>query len=276
MPESEHRPAQPELRRHAHRPRHDRLDPTTLLFTLALAGFTAMLFGLLPAWQASRSDMVHTMKAGAGSIAPGTGGAQPPQPADRRRNRAGAGAARRRRPDADRASGICSAPGSASSPTACHVVAVTCRARSYDGRSRRSSSRRELLDDVRAQPGVQSAAFGNCAPVSGGCNGTLRDLAGPAAAAPGTAPAIGMMPVSPEYFQTLGIRLIEGRTFTDRDRDGQPRVVGHQRDRRARGCGRARIRSASVTPAQPASTTGRRRGRRHRRRCPLSSGRGRP
>ncbi len=50
------------------------LDWTTLLFTMGVAGVTVMLFGLLPAWHASRSEIVSTMKAGAGSIAPGTGG----------------------------------------------------------------------------------------------------------------------------------------------------------------------------------------------------------
>ena len=30
---------------------------------------------------------------------------------------------------------------------------------------------------------------------------------------------------SPEYFETLGIRLVRGRTFTDRDREGQPKVT---------------------------------------------------
>ncbi len=30
---------------------------------------------------------------------------------------------------------------------------------------------------------------------------------------------------SPEHFETLGIRLVRGRTFTDRDREGQPKVT---------------------------------------------------
>src|SRR5262249_7932797 len=82
----------------------------------------------------------------------------------------------------------------------------------------------QLLERLRAQPGVQAAAYGNCAPVSGGCNGTTatfpdRQLA------PGTAASVGIYWASPEYFGTLGIRLLKGRTFTDRDRTGQPKVV---------------------------------------------------
>ena len=81
-----------------------------------------------------------------------------------------------------------------------------------------------LLDDLRARPGVDMAAFGSCAPVSGGCSRTLA-IRPEREVPPGAAPIVGVLPASPEYFQTLGIPLIKGRTFTDRDRDGQPRVV---------------------------------------------------
>ena len=39
---------------------------TTLLFTLGVTVLTAVLFGLVPAWHASRSDIVTTMKSGRG------------------------------------------------------------------------------------------------------------------------------------------------------------------------------------------------------------------
>jgi putative ABC transport system permease protein len=42
------------------------LDLTTVVFTLALALVTALVFGLMPAWQASRADVAHTLKAGGG------------------------------------------------------------------------------------------------------------------------------------------------------------------------------------------------------------------
>ena len=51
------------------------LDLTALLFTLAVTVLTAVLFGLMPAWHASRSDIVATMKtSGAGAIAQGVRG----------------------------------------------------------------------------------------------------------------------------------------------------------------------------------------------------------
>ena len=51
------------------------LDLTTLMFTSGIAVLTAVLFGLLPAWRASRADVINTMKAsGSGSIAHGMRG----------------------------------------------------------------------------------------------------------------------------------------------------------------------------------------------------------
>ena len=43
--------------------------------------------------------------------------------------------------------------------------------------------------------------------------------------APGQEPSIGVHWASPDLFKTMGIQLVRGRTFTDRDREGQPKVV---------------------------------------------------
>src|SRR5262249_47817815 len=82
----------------------------------------------------------------------------------------------------------------------------------------------QLLDRLRAQPGIQSVAYGNCAPVSGGCNGTIATFPD-RALAPGTEPSVGIYWASPDYFHTMGIRVVNGRVFSDRDREGQPKVV---------------------------------------------------
>lgn len=49
----------------------------------------------------------------------------------------------------------------------------------------------DLLDRVRALPGVESVAYTNCAPVSGGCNATNAEFPGKPPAAKGTEPAGG-------------------------------------------------------------------------------------
>jgi predicted permease len=82
-----------------------------------------------------------------------------------------------------------------------------------------------VLDRVRALPGVNAAALTYRLPLELGITRT------PLAAYPFTAPADGAWPetefsaVSPGYFSTVGIALLEGRDFTDRDRAGAPRTV---------------------------------------------------
>jgi len=82
-----------------------------------------------------------------------------------------------------------------------------------------------LLERVRALPGVQSAAVGNCPPLNGGCNGTLIWFRDRPEVPEGGEPAVGVHMVSPDWFQTLGVRLVRGRDFSDADRRGGPRVV---------------------------------------------------
>jgi putative ABC transport system permease protein len=72
---------------------------------------------------------------------------------------------------------------------------------------------------------VESVAYGSCAPVSGGCNGTTIAFPDRPPAPPGTSPPVNVHWASPGYFETLGIGLIRGRFFDARDRAGQPKVV---------------------------------------------------
>ena len=82
----------------------------------------------------------------------------------------------------------------------------------------------QLLARLKATPGVESAGLGNCPPASGGCNETVIWFP-PAKPDWEKAPPVGVYWASPGYFETAGIRLIRGRTFTDQDRAGQPKVV---------------------------------------------------
>ena len=80
----------------------------------------------------------------------------------------------------------------------------------------------QLLTKLRARPGVEAAAFGHCAPVADGCNGTRAFFPDRPVLPPGGSPLVGVTWVSPGFFDSLGIRLVQGRGFTDRDRQGQP------------------------------------------------------
>jgi putative ABC transport system permease protein len=77
-----------------------------------------------------------------------------------------------------------------------------------------------LEQRVRALPGVQSAAFANRLPLRGGWSSGMQfDFAADRRASP------DFQAVSPGYFETLGIPLARGRLFTTGDRGGAQGVA---------------------------------------------------
>ncbi len=106
-------------------------------------------------------------------------------------------------------------------PTGVLTVALELPEASY-GAEQGGAFYGRLLERVRAVPGIESAGFGSCAPVSGLCNQTRMTFIDPPRDDFGL---IGMHWATPEYFSTLGITLLEGRSFDDRDRADRPKVV---------------------------------------------------
>jgi putative ABC transport system permease protein len=83
----------------------------------------------------------------------------------------------------------------------------------------------ELLDRLSALPGVASAALGDCAPLSGGCNGTLIDLMDRPKVDFAHMPSVGVSWATPGWFATMRVPLKRGRPFASTDRAGMPKVV---------------------------------------------------
>jgi putative ABC transport system permease protein len=83
----------------------------------------------------------------------------------------------------------------------------------------------QVLDRVKALPGVASVAAGGGLPMMGygGLAGLV--LGGQPEPPPGMAPDTPYTVVSPGYFGTLGITLVAGREFSDSDREGAPEVA---------------------------------------------------
>ncbi|MEZ5317433.1 MAG: ABC transporter permease [Vicinamibacterales bacterium] len=81
------------------------------------------------------------------------------------------------------------------------------------------------LARLRAIPGVEQVATIDAAPLTDDRQGTSFSLDGAPPFPAGQEPAINFSFVSPGYFETLGIRLVEGRTFTPADRAGSAPVV---------------------------------------------------
>ncbi|MEO8504684.1 MAG: ABC transporter permease [Acidobacteriota bacterium] len=97
-----------------------------------------------------------------------------------------------------------------------HYTTAELRAHFYDA----------LLERARALPGVNIAAISSTYPLDSAGNNILGVLAkGQPTSFGAVLPQAQFEAASPEFFQTVGVRLLQGRTFTDADRVGAPPVV---------------------------------------------------
>jgi putative ABC transport system permease protein len=81
------------------------------------------------------------------------------------------------------------------------------------------------LTNVKALPGVESAAFTLSLPIAGSSWGSVFIVSDQPVPERSQIPSAAFNPVSPEYFQTMGIRLLRGRSFTEADGPESPEVV---------------------------------------------------
>jgi len=194
---------------------------------VAIAGVTslaALLFGLGPAWRASRRDPIDTMKTStSGSVSHGTRGLS-------LRNLFVVG-------EMAIALVVLTAGGLMVKsvlrlqatelgfrPASLLSVRMVLPGPQYNP-ARASQFLMDLIERLESRPGMQSVAYGSCAPVTGGCNRTSAKFPGRVLPPDRTETPIGVLWASPRYFETMGIRLLRGRLFTPHDRAGQPKVV---------------------------------------------------
>ena len=87
----------------------------------------------------------------------------------------------------------------------------------------------DLIARVRALPGVQSAAFARLTPLDYGTYSSTPIAVDGYQPPPEEQPTVDFNQVSPDYFATLGIRLLSGREFTRADdENAQPVAVVNQ------------------------------------------------
>jgi putative ABC transport system permease protein len=79
---------------------------------------------------------------------------------------------------------------------------------------------RDVLDEVRAVPGVRDVALGDCSPLGDHCESTSIEVAGRVGAT-----HVMLASAAPGYFETLGTRLVRGRDFGPADTAGAEPVV---------------------------------------------------
>ena len=190
-------------------------------FTIAVAAATGLLFGLAPAWRGTRVEPQAAMKENARGVVEGS-------------TRFGLGKVLvmlqvalsllllvgaglllgtfRKLETLD--------PGFEPS----HVLLVNLDLRNaHYPKERLVSARQEMLERLRAIPGVRSASSSNNTPISG--SGWNEDIQVEGYTAKSQRDSlVWLYQVSPRFFETLGIPLIAGRDFDRRDTLSAPKV----------------------------------------------------
>jgi predicted permease len=103
-------------------------------------------------------------------------------------------------------------------------TAVNLVSAGYDAQ-RAQTFQDELLDRVRALPGVESAAFGRMTPLDYGSFSSTAIAVDGYQPPPDEQPIVQYNEVGPEYFATMGISLVSGREFTRADDEKAAQVA---------------------------------------------------
>jgi putative ABC transport system permease protein len=197
-----------------------RMDTRVMLFLAATATFTGVAFGLMPALQASRGDVNESLKEGGRGSSAGRASVRlrhafvVAQVALAFIFLVGGGLMIRsfqRAMAVDlgyQTEGIVAAYLPLKMDRNPEVVELT-------------QYIQQLLDEVRAVPGMRGAAVTTALPLRGWGDGMPMFLPASRDVQRGT----GFKIVSPDYFKTLGLRLVAGRVLDDRDSANAPPVV---------------------------------------------------
>lgn len=198
------------------------IDARVLVFTAGVALLTGVLFGLFPALQTSKSDLHAVLKEG------GRSGSA------RRSVRGlfvvaevalalvllvGAGLLLKsfqKLQDVD--------PGF--NPDHLLTMQISLPATKYREPQQVDGFFQQALDKIKALPGVQSAGVSTSVPMSGANSAGSFGIEGRTVAPGEMSPWGNRWFAGASYFQTLGVRLIKGRYFDDRDvRDAPPVAI---------------------------------------------------
>ena len=197
------------------------IDLRVLSFTFAISFLTVLAFGIAPALQASRTDLNDALKEGGRSGGSGR---------HRMRNLlvvsevalalvllVGAGLMVRSFAKLGQVhSGI--------NPENVLTMEVPLTRAKYPEPAQQSAFFHELMPRVAALPGVSSAAAVSDLPLRGGWGRSLT-VEGHPVLSVGQAPMINHAVVTPNYFRTMGIPLLQGRDFNEADQATAMRVT---------------------------------------------------
>ena len=200
------------------------LDTRVLLFTLAVSLFVGLLFGLVPALQATKPDSASAMKEGGRGSTSGRG---------RKILRdtlvvvevaiafvllAASGLLVR---SFFRLMNVDTGMNTTSVLTFGLPVSDT----QYPDPAALNVYYSQLADAVKAVPGVREVALSCAPPMSGSCYGMPFQLASKPIVDRANRQGRAYKVVSPAYFNAVGIKLLKGRFLNDHDRKGAPNAL---------------------------------------------------
>ncbi|HKO42401.1 MAG TPA: ABC transporter permease [Pyrinomonadaceae bacterium] len=199
------------------------LDKYVLGFTFGISLITGVIFGLIPAWHASRPDPGSALKAGG------------PRSSEGGHNRmrssliiaevalslmllVGAGLLIRTFTRLVNSNAGFATKGVLS-------LDLPLSRSKYQTPEQQSAAFQQLVQIVRSVPGVTEASVVSNLPLSGNEVENTFQIAGRTPFAPGEVPSAEYTIAGPDYFRTLNIPLLAGRTFTEHDTATSPRVM---------------------------------------------------
>lgn len=197
------------------------IDYRVFIFTFLLSLATGVLFGLLPALQATKTDLVPALKD-----EPSFGGHRTSwlksslivfQISLSLMLLVGGGLMMRSLNKAQTISlGF--------EPKNAIEVAFDLRLQGYESAQAKEIQKR-VLDRVRAVPGVQAAGIADMTPVDLHFSRTAVFIEGQSPERTANTPSAMINRAGPEYFQAMGTRLLAGRDFTEQDDQKSQRVA---------------------------------------------------
>jgi putative ABC transport system permease protein len=201
-----------------------RVDGRVLGFTFVVALLASLLAGLLPALQASKTDVNETLKAQLGAA--GKRGGRRAMPALMIVELAlslvllaGAGLMIKS------FLRLLAVP-KGYNPDGVLMLTLTPSLAKYPPKSpQRDAYYREILARAQSLPGIQSAGLASKTPLEGGMIIAKLQIEGRPPFEQGKGPVIDVNLISPEYLQTMGIEMRAGRHFSDQDGAEAPKVA---------------------------------------------------
>jgi putative ABC transport system permease protein len=200
------------------------IDVRVFAFTLAIALITGVVFGLIPALQSAKPDLNEALKEGTRGSTGGVAG---------RRTRNALVAV-------EVALSLVLLVGAGLmiksfvrlqqmnlgfSPDNLLTANLTLSRAKYAEDRQQQAFFKDALQRLQSLPGVQGVAATTALPLTLSISGSDFRIEGRPEPEPGQEMIINTSGVSPDYFRTLGVPVLKGREFTDRDTSDAPMVA---------------------------------------------------